>query len=51
MTRLDHWIEVEPERMERYEAMFQWREFHEALIAPAEIVQDRDRESSRRHRS
>ncbi len=33
----DHWIEVEPERMERYEAMFQWREFHEALIAPAEI--------------
>jgi ubiquinone/menaquinone biosynthesis C-methylase UbiE len=33
----DHWVEVEPERMERYEEMFQWREFHEALIAPAEI--------------
>lgn len=33
----DHWIEVEPERMARYEEMFQWREFHEALIAPAQI--------------
>jgi ubiquinone/menaquinone biosynthesis C-methylase UbiE len=33
----DHWVEVEPERMERYTEMFQWREFHEALIAPAEI--------------
>ena len=33
----DHWLEVEPDRMERYEAMFQWRDGHEVLIAPAEI--------------
>ena len=33
----DHWVEVEAERMERYTAMFQWREGHEALIAPAEV--------------
>lgn len=33
----DHWVEVEPERMARYEAMFQWRDGHEALIAPAAI--------------
>jgi len=33
----DHWVEVEPERMARYEEMFQWREAHEVLIAPAEI--------------
>lgn len=34
----DHWAEVDPERMARYEAMFQWRDSHEALIAPAEIA-------------
>jgi hypothetical protein len=33
----EHWVEVEPERMARYEAMFQWRDNQEALIAPAEI--------------
>ncbi len=33
----DHWTEVESERMERYEAMFQWRDSHEVLIAAAEI--------------
>jgi len=33
----DHWIEVEAERMARYEVMFQWRDGHEILIAPAEI--------------
>lgn len=33
----DHWVEVEAERMARYEAMFQWRDGHEALIAPAGI--------------
>ena len=33
----DHWAEIEPERMARYEAMFQWREGNEVLIAPAEI--------------
>ncbi len=33
----DHWVDVEPERLEAYEAMFQWREGLEPLIAPAEI--------------
>jgi ubiquinone/menaquinone biosynthesis C-methylase UbiE len=33
----DHWVEIEPERMSRYEAMFQWRDSHEALIAPASV--------------
>ena len=33
----DHWIEVEPERMERYEAMFEWRDGQSVLIAPADI--------------
>lgn len=33
----DHWVAVEPARMSRYEAMFQWRDGHAALIAPAEI--------------
>ena len=32
-----HWIDVEPERRERYEAMFQWRDASEPLIAPADI--------------
>ena len=33
----DHWVSIEPERMARYEAMFQWRDGHEALIAPAGV--------------
>lgn len=33
----DHWLDVEDERMARYEAMFAWREGQEVLIAPAEI--------------
>jgi len=33
----DHWVDVEDERMARYEAMFQWRDGLEALIAPADI--------------
>jgi ubiquinone/menaquinone biosynthesis C-methylase UbiE len=33
----DHWCEIEPERLERYELMFAWRPEHEALIAPARI--------------
>lgn len=33
----DHWLEVEDERMARYEAMFQWRDGYEVLIAPADI--------------
>jgi ubiquinone/menaquinone biosynthesis C-methylase UbiE len=35
----DHWVNVEDERMSRYEAMFQWRDGLEALIAPADIGQ------------
>jgi len=34
----DHWLHVEEERMARYEAMFQWRDGLEALIAPAGIA-------------
>jgi ubiquinone/menaquinone biosynthesis C-methylase UbiE len=33
----EHWREIEPERLERYELMFTWRPEHEALIAPAHI--------------
>jgi ubiquinone/menaquinone biosynthesis C-methylase UbiE len=33
----DHWVEIEPERLEAYELLFQWREVFEPLIAPAEI--------------
>jgi ubiquinone/menaquinone biosynthesis C-methylase UbiE len=33
----DHWRSIEPERMQRYEAMFQWRAEMESLIAPANI--------------
>jgi len=33
----DHWVEIEPERMQRYEAMFQWRDSQEVLIAPASV--------------
>ncbi len=36
----DHWVEVEDERMARYEAMFEWREGLEALIAPADVQPD-----------
>ncbi|MFV2090589.1 MAG: class I SAM-dependent methyltransferase, partial [Pseudomonadales bacterium] len=35
----DHWVEIEPERLARYESMFQWRDGHEALIAPAQIAE------------
>jgi ubiquinone/menaquinone biosynthesis C-methylase UbiE len=33
----DHWREIEPERLERYELMFAWRPEQEELIAPARI--------------
>ncbi|MDX1383716.1 MAG: methyltransferase domain-containing protein [Thermoanaerobaculia bacterium] len=33
----DHWVVVEPERLEAYEQLFQWREGLEPVIAPAEI--------------
>ena len=33
----DHWVDIEDERVERYEKMFQWRPEQEALLAPADI--------------
>jgi cyclopropane fatty-acyl-phospholipid synthase-like methyltransferase len=33
----EHWREIEPERLDRYELMFTWRPEQEALIAPARI--------------
>lgn len=33
----DHWIEVEPERVESYDQMFRWRPEMAPLLAPAEI--------------
>ncbi len=33
----DHWVEVEPERVEAYEQMFQWRPQMEPLLEPAEL--------------
>ena len=33
----DHWVEIEPERMETYEQILQWRPEMEALLAPAAI--------------
>jgi ubiquinone/menaquinone biosynthesis C-methylase UbiE len=35
----DHWLEIEAERLEAYEEMFQWRDALEPLIAPAELAQ------------
>ena len=34
----DHWVEIEPERLDAYEAMFQWRPELEPLLAPAAIT-------------
>lgn len=34
----DHWVEIEPERLDRYEEMFQWSPAQNALIEPAEIA-------------
>ncbi|MDJ0866105.1 MAG: hypothetical protein QNK03_08355 [Myxococcota bacterium] len=31
----EHWREIDPERLDRYELMFSWRPEHDALIAPA----------------
>ena len=33
----DHWLEVDPDRVEAYEAMFRWRPEMAPLLAPAEI--------------
>jgi ubiquinone/menaquinone biosynthesis C-methylase UbiE len=34
----DHWVEIEPERLEAYEEMFEWRPQLEPLLAPAELA-------------
>src|SRR5262249_6768565 len=34
----DHWVTIEPERLDAYEQMFRWRPEMDALIAPAEIA-------------
>lgn len=36
-TGQDHWINIDPERMARYETMYQWSDAAEAFYAPAEI--------------
>lgn len=33
----EHWMNIEPERMERYETMFQWNTASEPFYAPARI--------------
>jgi len=33
----DHWLEVEPDRIEDYEEMFRWRPSMEPLLEPAQI--------------
>src|SRR5262249_6021893 len=34
---LEHWVNIEPERLARYETMYQWSAAAEAFYAPAEI--------------
>lgn len=34
---LKHWIDIDPERLARYETMYQWSAAAEAFYAPAEI--------------
>lgn len=33
----DHWVEIEDERLDRYEEMFQWSSAFEQLLEPADI--------------
>lgn len=33
----DHWLDIDPERFERYKTMFQWSALTEPLISPADI--------------
>ena len=33
----DHWIDIEEDRIDRYERMFQWRESQRQQLAPALI--------------
>lgn len=35
----DHWLDVDPERIEGYEQMFRWRPEMAPLLAPAEIAE------------
>lgn len=34
---MDHWVHIEPERLARYETMYQWTPAAEVFYAPAEI--------------
>jgi ubiquinone/menaquinone biosynthesis C-methylase UbiE len=34
---MEHWVDIDPERMKRYEKMFEWTEAAEAFYAPARI--------------
>lgn len=34
----DHWIEIEPERLDAYEQMFEWRPQNAPLLEPAELA-------------
>ena len=33
----DHWVEIEEDRLDRYEQMFQWGPAFERFLAPADI--------------
>src|SRR5262245_63135377 len=33
----DHWVEIEPERLEAYEQMFEWRPQNAPLLEPAKL--------------
>lgn len=33
----DHWVEIEPERLDRYEQMFRWSPAYQRLLEPANI--------------
>jgi arsenite methyltransferase len=33
----DHWLEIEANRLDRYELMFEWRPEHAAMLDPADI--------------
>src|SRR5688500_3798424 len=34
---MDHWTDIDPERLARYETMYQWTSAAEAFYAPADI--------------
>ena len=34
----DHWVEIEPERLDAYEQMFEWRPQNAPLLEPAELA-------------